>query len=462
MTLNTSRRHVIATVGPDKYLVSLSVTTSVDQVVAAADATDAIVNGFKVSVPASPTPAPSPPAPGLPQSPSQLGAQGAQPALSRNFWDCRDSRRPPGEAWRPGDGPIRRTVSEARIVWRMLIAAVLCLCAAVATAGLGLWLLTRPVAADPVRQVLRAVAPTQLAAAVMLAAGGVVALSARAADRPARCGGVRRSARWARSRPGAGRAPRWSRRSARRPPAGPPACEGTVAGPARPARCPVTELACSNRTGTVCPLTPSCWRCWRSWRWRRCSRPPARAADVLVGSHQGRDRAAVLALRRELSPTEALHGLRHWRLHLLVLAATFVAFPLLGLAARALVPSVLTPDLYTGVLFLCLVPSTVQSSIAFTSIAHGNVPAAIVSASLSNILGVVLTPLLVVLLMHTTGGPAHRRVGRAWTSWCSCCCRSSPANCCGRGWRRGCTGMRWSQRRSTAARSCSSSTPRSR
>jgi hypothetical protein len=60
----------------------------------------------------------------------------------------------------------------------MLTAAVLCLCAAVATAGLGLWLLTRPRAADPVRQVLRAVAPTQLAAAVMLTAGGVAALSA--------------------------------------------------------------------------------------------------------------------------------------------------------------------------------------------------------------------------------------------------------------------------------------------
>jgi solute carrier family 10 (sodium/bile acid cotransporter), member 7 len=105
-----------------------------------------------------------------------------------------------------------------------------------------------------------------------------------------------------------------------------------------------------------------------------------------------------------LSPAQAWHGLRHWRLHLLVLGATFVAFPLLGLAAKALVPGVLTPDLYTGVLFLCLVPSTVQSSIAFTSIAHGNVPAAIVSASLSNILGVVLTPLLVVLLLPTAGG----------------------------------------------------------
>jgi SBF-like CPA transporter family (DUF4137) len=45
----------------------------------------------------------------------------------------------------------------------------------------------------------------------------------------------------------------------------------------------------------------------------------------------------------------------------------------------------------------------VQSSIAFTSIARGNVSAALVSASLSNIVGVVLTPLLVVLLMETSG-----------------------------------------------------------
>jgi sodium/bile acid cotransporter 7 len=106
-----------------------------------------------------------------------------------------------------------------------------------------------------------------------------------------------------------------------------------------------------------------------------------------------------------LSPQQSWHGMRQWKLHLLVLATTFVVFPLLGLAARVLVPSVLTPDLYTGLLFLCLVPSTVQSSIAFTSIARGHVSAAIVSASLSNILGVVLTPLLVVTLMHTRGAP---------------------------------------------------------
>jgi solute carrier family 10 (sodium/bile acid cotransporter), member 7 len=104
-----------------------------------------------------------------------------------------------------------------------------------------------------------------------------------------------------------------------------------------------------------------------------------------------------------LSPQQALHGVRQWRLHLLVLGTTFVVFPVLGLAAHALVPAVLTPALYNGLLFLCMVPSTVQSSIAFTSIARGHVSAAIVSASLSNILGVVLTPLLVVLLMNTSG-----------------------------------------------------------
>ena len=61
----------------------------------------------------------------------------------------------------------------------MLIAAVLCLGAAFATAGLGVWLLTRPQSGDYVHQILRGVAPIQLAAAVMLAAGGAVALSAK-------------------------------------------------------------------------------------------------------------------------------------------------------------------------------------------------------------------------------------------------------------------------------------------
>jgi sodium/bile acid cotransporter 7 len=80
-----------------------------------------------------------------------------------------------------------------------------------------------------------------------------------------------------------------------------------------------------------------------------------------------------------------------------------VLFPLLGFSARILVPSLLTPALYAGVLFLCLLPSTVQSSIAFTSIAGGNVPAAICSASASNIIGMFLTPALVALFFSANG-----------------------------------------------------------
>ncbi|WP_405527922.1 bile acid:sodium symporter [Streptomyces avidinii] len=105
-----------------------------------------------------------------------------------------------------------------------------------------------------------------------------------------------------------------------------------------------------------------------------------------------------------LSTREALDGLRHWRLHLTVLAATFVVFPLLGLAARGLVPGLLTAPLYSGLLFLCLVPSTVQSSIAFTSIARGNVPAAICAGSFSSLAGIVLTPLLAAALLGGDAG----------------------------------------------------------
>ena len=104
-----------------------------------------------------------------------------------------------------------------------------------------------------------------------------------------------------------------------------------------------------------------------------------------------------------LSQRDAWEGLKHWRLHAVILASTYLLFPALGLALRILKPGLLSDDLYTGVLFLCLVPSTVQSSIAFTSIARGNVAGAVVSASFSNILGVFVTPLLVIALMTTTG-----------------------------------------------------------
>jgi sodium/bile acid cotransporter 7 len=105
-----------------------------------------------------------------------------------------------------------------------------------------------------------------------------------------------------------------------------------------------------------------------------------------------------------LSTQAAWEGIKHWRLHTVVMVSTFVLFPILGLAARVLVPGVLTPELYAGVMFLCVLPSTVQSSIAFTSIAGGNVAAAICSASLSNLAGVVISPALVAVFLSTSGG----------------------------------------------------------
>lgn len=114
-----------------------------------------------------------------------------------------------------------------------------------------------------------------------------------------------------------------------------------------------------------------------------------------------------------LSTHEALEGLKNWKLHLTILTFTFVVFPLIGLALRPLA-GLIGQELYLGILYLTLVPSTVQSSVAFTSIAKGNVAGAIVSASASNLAGVFLTPLLVMLLMSgsvTGDGGVHIDTG---------------------------------------------------
>ena len=92
-------------------------------------------------------------------------------------------------------------------------------------------------------------------------------------------------------------------------------------------------------------------------------------------------------------------GASNWRLHAAVLAVTFVVFPLFGLGLSR----IMTGPVAAGILFLTLLPSTVQSSIAFTAIARGNVAAAVCSASFSNLLGIVVTPLLVAWLMGAAG-----------------------------------------------------------
>jgi solute carrier family 10 (sodium/bile acid cotransporter), member 7 len=105
----------------------------------------------------------------------------------------------------------------------------------------------------------------------------------------------------------------------------------------------------------------------------------------------------------KLSPREALVGARHWRLHTMVFLSTFVLFPLLAVSARWLAPGLLPDTLWAGLILLAALPSTVQSSIAFTSVAGGNVPAALWSASASNLFGVFLTPLIAGFLLTRHG-----------------------------------------------------------
>ena len=106
-----------------------------------------------------------------------------------------------------------------------------------------------------------------------------------------------------------------------------------------------------------------------------------------------------------LATANVIAGVAHWRLHALVLASTFVLFPLVGLALFHALPQWLVPGpLALGMLYLCLLPSTIQSSLAFTSIAGGNVPAAMCSATLSSLIGALATPLLVAMFASARGG----------------------------------------------------------
>jgi len=104
----------------------------------------------------------------------------------------------------------------------------------------------------------------------------------------------------------------------------------------------------------------------------------------------------------KLSREAVVAGVTHWRLHLTILAFTFALFPVLSLLASR--SGLLSPTLAAGMVFLACLPSTVQSSIAFTSMARGNVAAAVCAASASNLLGIFVTPVLVSLLMHAQGG----------------------------------------------------------
>ena len=105
----------------------------------------------------------------------------------------------------------------------------------------------------------------------------------------------------------------------------------------------------------------------------------------------------------KLSRKAILDGIMHWRLHVFIVCSTFVMFPLIGWLLKPVLSPLVSPAIYVGVMFLCVLPSTVQSSIAFVSMARGNIPAAICSASASTLLGVFITPLLVSIFVTDSG-----------------------------------------------------------
>lgn len=111
-----------------------------------------------------------------------------------------------------------------------------------------------------------------------------------------------------------------------------------------------------------------------------------------------------------IAPAAMAAGAGRWKLHLLVQGCTFLVMPLIGLMVIAVCHGRLPDDLTLGFFFLCALPSTVSSSVALTAVARGNVPAAVFNATLSSLLGIVLTPLWIGLVYNDASAGASLRV----------------------------------------------------
>lgn len=95
-----------------------------------------------------------------------------------------------------------------------------------------------------------------------------------------------------------------------------------------------------------------------------------------------------------LSPEKLVSDLKNWRLHLIIQSVTFIVFPILVLLFRPFLKDTENEVLWLAVFFLAALPSTVSSSVVMVSIAKGNIPSAIFNASISGVIGIVITPLL--------------------------------------------------------------------
>ncbi|MGQ3178399.1 MAG: bile acid:sodium symporter, partial [Blastomonas fulva] len=107
-----------------------------------------------------------------------------------------------------------------------------------------------------------------------------------------------------------------------------------------------------------------------------------------------------------LPRAEVVIAMRNWRLQGVMFGFVFVFMPILGLAAASAQGGLLPEGLVVGLLFLGILPSTVQSAISYSSLAGGNVAASVMASALLNLAGIFMTPLLVALLIGAGGGAA--------------------------------------------------------
>jgi sodium/bile acid cotransporter 7 len=104
-----------------------------------------------------------------------------------------------------------------------------------------------------------------------------------------------------------------------------------------------------------------------------------------------------------LSHKAIVSGLKQWQLHGFIFATTFIVFPLIVQPLRLIPERILPSDLVLGFIYLGVLPSAISSSIAYTAMARGNVPAAVCNSAGSNVFGLLLTPLLMTIFMRSSG-----------------------------------------------------------
>jgi solute carrier family 10 (sodium/bile acid cotransporter), member 7 len=109
----------------------------------------------------------------------------------------------------------------------------------------------------------------------------------------------------------------------------------------------------------------------------------------------------------KLNLKEVVKDISNWKLHVLIQSGTFIIFPLLVLLFYPLMNGSEYKSIWLSIFFLACLPSTVSSSVVMVSIAKGNVTSAIFNASISGLIGIIMTPLLMSFFLEPSSGSGN-------------------------------------------------------